>query len=121
MQYIANAYDEAIRIAKAVLGIEQEEEYNEVDRDELPIELQATIEEGINEGQEGNGMPHEEMIERMPNSKARKIQAVPGHRPPIATVPTHLPLEVVTETKYKPGRASGCAINNGALVVPSHR
>ena len=78
MQYIANAYDEALRIVKAVLEIEQEEEYNEVDRDELPIELQATIEEGINEGEQGKGMRHEEMVERRPNSKTRKNSSCSG-------------------------------------------
>ena len=59
--YIDKADDKALRIIKAILEIEQEEEDW---WDELPTELQASIENGIKEAEEGKGTPHKDIAEK---------------------------------------------------------
>jgi predicted transcriptional regulator len=69
-QYVDSADEKALRIVKALLEIEQEDdedwEDSEVDWDELPEELQLLIEKGIKEADEGKGIPHEEVVKMYP-------------------------------------------------------
>ncbi len=66
-QYIEQADDKSLRIVKAILEIELEEETDdngdgEVDWDELPEELKTRIDRAIKQGNEGGGMPHEDVV-----------------------------------------------------------
>lgn len=64
-QYIDEADDKSLRIVKAILKIELEDKDTEEDEDwwdELPEELQALIETGLKESEQGGGIPHEEIV-----------------------------------------------------------
>lgn len=68
-QYIDRADDKSLRIVKAILEIEQEEDIDgddEVDWDDLPEELQRSIEAGIKDADEGRVISHEEMKKKYP-------------------------------------------------------
>lgn len=76
-QYIDRADDKSLRIVKAILEIEQEEdegdiEDGEVDWDELPEELQIMIDRAIKQADEGGGMPHEEVVAKYYSQWFRK-------------------------------------------------
>ena len=61
-KYINKADHKSLRMVKAILEIEQEEE----DWDDLPVELQNMITEGIKEADEGKGIPYEEVKKKYP-------------------------------------------------------
>ena len=63
-QYIDKADDKALRMVKAILEIEQEEDESKLEEenwDDLPRELQLSIEKGIKDGEEGRVISHEDM------------------------------------------------------------
>ena len=70
-QYINKADVKSLRMVKAILEIEQEED-DDVDEasmeeenwDDLPEELQLMIDKGIKESEEGKGIPHEQIMEK---------------------------------------------------------
>jgi len=53
-------------MAKAIFEIEQEDDTNMEDEswEDLPKELQLSIEKGIKEGEEGKGIPHEAVMKK---------------------------------------------------------
>ena len=63
-QYVDKADDKSLRIMKAILEIEQEEDGANTEAenwDNLPKELQLLIDKGIKEGNEGKVISHEEI------------------------------------------------------------
>jgi len=63
-QYIDKADDKSLRMVKAMLKVEQEEDMDSLEEeswDDLPKELQLLIENGIKEGEEGKVIPYEEV------------------------------------------------------------
>ena len=75
-QYIETADDKALRMVKAILEIEQEEdEENSVEGehwDDLPEELKVITDESIKEADEGGGIPHEEVVAKYFNKWSKK-------------------------------------------------
>jgi hypothetical protein len=66
-KYIDNADDKSLRMVKAILEIEQEEDESSLEPenwDDLPKELQLIIDQGIKEGDEGNVMSYEQVKEK---------------------------------------------------------
>ena len=71
-QYIDIADDKSLRMVKALLQIELEEDDTEEDEanmeeenwDDLPKELKLMIDKGIKEANEGKGTPHEQVMEK---------------------------------------------------------
>jgi len=66
-ELIDHAGDELLRKVKAMLEVEIEEDLDEKNMeeenwDDLPEELQAMIDRGIKQADEGGGMPHEEVV-----------------------------------------------------------
>ena len=65
-KYVDKADDKSLRIVKAILEKEQQEEEDtengEVYWDDLPEELQMRIDRAIKQADEGGGMPHEEVV-----------------------------------------------------------
>ena len=65
LELIDKADDKSLRIVKAILKIEQEEEAEEGDWwDELPVQIQNMIDKSIKDGDDGKGISHEEMMEK---------------------------------------------------------
>ncbi len=61
-RYIDKADDKSLRMVKAILEIEQEEDESAMEEenwDDLPRELQLAIDKGIKEGEEGKGISYE--------------------------------------------------------------
>jgi len=67
-QYIDQADDRSLRIVKAILKKEQEEEEDieDEDWDKLPREFQILLEEAIKETDAGGGMLYEEVVAKYP-------------------------------------------------------
>ena len=64
-QYVNKADDKSLRMVKAILKIEQEEEVEEEDwSDHLPVQVQNMIDKSIKDGEEGKGISHEKMMEK---------------------------------------------------------
>ena len=66
-QYIDIADDKSLRMVKALLQIELEEDeanMEEENWDDLPKELKLMIDKGIKEANEGKGTPHEQVMEK---------------------------------------------------------
>ena len=67
-KYIDKADDKSLRIVKAILEIEQEEDMDEdieeENWDDLPRELQLLIENGIKEGEEAKVISYEQVKEK---------------------------------------------------------
>ena len=68
-QYIDKADEKSLRMVKAILEIEQEEDNDESSLeeenwDDLPKELQLMIDQGIKEGDEGKVMSYEQVKEK---------------------------------------------------------
>jgi len=59
-EYIDHADEKSLRIVQAILEIEQEEDW----WDGLPAEVQHMLEAAIQEGEQGKGISHEQMIEK---------------------------------------------------------
>ena len=60
-QYIDKADDKSLRRVQAILEVDQEE----TDWwDELPHEVQASLERALKESEEGKGIPHAQMVEK---------------------------------------------------------
>ena len=65
LELVDKADDKSLRIVKAILKIEQEEEVEEGDWwDELPVQVQNMIDKSIKDGDDGKGISHEEMMEK---------------------------------------------------------
>ncbi len=63
-KYIDKADDKSLRIVKAILEIEQEEDEANMEPenfDDLPEELRLSIDLGLKDADEGNVISHEEM------------------------------------------------------------
>jgi len=69
-KYIDEADDKSLRIVKAILKKERQEEEDtengEVDWDDLPEELQMRIDRAIKQTDEGGGTLHEEVVAKYP-------------------------------------------------------
>jgi|GEM_PF-617465 len=57
-EYVSVASEKSLRIVQAILEIEEEEDW----WDTLPESVQRSIEKGIKESDEGNVIPHEEVM-----------------------------------------------------------
>lgn len=74
-KFIDKADDKSLRMVKAILEIEQEEDeanMEEENWDDLPEELKARIDRAIKQGDEGGGMPHEEVVAKYYSQWFRK-------------------------------------------------
>ena len=65
-QYVDSADEKALRMVKAILEIEQEEDEDESllepeNWDDLPKELQLSIEQGIKDADEGRVISHDDI------------------------------------------------------------
>ena len=58
---IDKADDKSLRRVQAILEVDQEEEDW---WDELPREVQASLERALKQSEEGKGIPHEQMMEK---------------------------------------------------------
>ena len=65
-EYIDHADDKSLRMVKAILEIEQEDESSleEENFDDLPKALQIMIDKGIKDGEEGNVISYEKVKEK---------------------------------------------------------
>ena len=59
-EYVDNADARSLKIVRAILEIEQEDDW----WDDLPSDVQNMINASIKDGDEGKGIPHEQMIEK---------------------------------------------------------
>lgn len=69
-ELIDHAGDKALRMVKAMLEADQEEQREEdmedEDWDDLPEQLQIMINEAVKQFDEGRGIPHEEVMKKYP-------------------------------------------------------
>ena len=68
-EYINHADDKALRMVKAILEIEQEEDIDEENRevenwDDLPEKLQVLLTQAVKECEGGNVTPHTQIVEK---------------------------------------------------------
>ena len=59
-EYVDNADARSLKIVRAILEIDQEDDW----WDDLPSDVQNMINASIKDGDEGKGIPHEQMVEK---------------------------------------------------------